>query len=62
MSLPKVQVLQFEKRLTHCVWYDYIHRCRTMDGLIKHLRREVKAKRIMGYRLLTIHREVRGVG
>lgn len=61
MILPQVEVLCFEPTLTHSVWNDYIYRNRTMTGLVKRLRREVKSGRFVGYRFITIHKTVYGL-
>lgn len=59
--LPRVMVLCFEPRVGHSIWTDYHYRNRTMLGLLRHLKDEVKSGRFVAYRLLTIHKEVMGV-
>jgi len=59
--LPQIQVLIFEPELTHSVWSDYWPRARTMKGLMRELRTEIKAGRFVGYRFLTIHEEHLGL-
>jgi len=59
--LPHVMVLEFQPRLTHSVWVDYHYKNRTMCRLLKQLRKEVKSGRFIGYRFITIHKEVYGV-
>ena len=60
-ALPHVMVLTFDPRLTHSVWCDFSHRCRTLAGLERTLRAETKAGRIVGFRFITIHRDVLGL-
>lgn len=60
-ALPAVMVLEYEPSLTCSVWKDYYHRSRTMNGLLKLLRSEVKAWRFVAYRLISVHRQVYGV-
>jgi hypothetical protein len=60
-TVPQVMVLEYQPELTHSVWVDYRHRCRSFSTLIAKLRKEAKAGRFIGYRLITIEREVMGV-
>jgi hypothetical protein len=60
VQLPRVMVLVYEPRLTHCVWSDFWHRKRSLEGLLKCLRGEVKAGRFSAYRFITIHQETYG--
>lgn len=60
-DLPNVMVLVFEERMGCSVWQDYLHRCRTLNGLLRHLKQEVKAGRFVAFRLLTIHKQEMGV-
>jgi len=55
--LPRVMVLIYQPELTHSVWQDYRHRCRTANGLQKLLKREKLSGRIVAHRLITIHEE-----
>lgn len=61
MNLNRVMVLKYEPDLTHSVWVDYFTRCRSRKSLLKLLRKEVKAGNYVGYRLITVRREVYGV-
>jgi len=54
-------VLKFEPDLTHSVWVDYMCRARTINGLMKQLRRDIKAGVYGGYRLMTVHKQCYGV-
>jgi len=54
------QVLVFDPRVTQSHWEDYNHSCRTVEGLKKQLRRGVKRGDWVGWRLITIHKEVLG--
>jgi len=54
-------VLVYQPELKHSVWTDYIHQCRTLNGLRKQLRSEIKRGRFVGYRFVTIHREIMGL-
>lgn len=56
-GIPQVMVLKYRPELTHSIWVDYWHRFRTLHGVEKGLRREIKAGRIVGYRFITINEE-----
>lgn len=58
---PYAQVLVFQPELTHSVWLDHWHRCRSKESLEKRLRKGVREGRYVGYRLLTIHEEHIGI-
>lgn len=60
-QIPKVMVLVYEKALTHSVWLDYWHQNRTLSGLMKALRKNVKSGVFVGYRLITVHEEKLGL-
>lgn len=57
----KIMVLCPEPALTHSVWCDYITRARTMNGLMRELRREIKAGHFVAYRFITIHEQHYGL-
>ena len=59
-QLPSVQVLVFEPRLTHSVWVDFVHRCRTLMGLLKKLQAGVRSGEYVGYRLIEVKDECIG--
>ena len=59
--LPSVMVLEFKSELGHSVWIDYFHRCRTLKGLTKLLKSEVKAGKYVAFRLMHITREEMGI-
>lgn len=54
-ALPKVMVLEYQPELTHSVWVDLRHGCRTKSGLAKVLRNGMQAGDWTGYRLITEH-------
>lgn len=60
-AIPRAQALIFQPELTHSVWTDVMHRKRSRKSLEAMLRKEVRAGRYMGYRLLTIEAEYIGV-
>lgn len=62
MSLPMSQVLVFDERLGHSHWVDHMSRARTLHGLVKELRDGVKQGEYVGYRLLHLYWEMRGIG
>ncbi len=49
------QVLKFYPELSCSVWLDYHHSYRKVYRLLAHLRKEVKAGRVVGYRFITVH-------
>lgn len=53
-TMPQVVVLQYEPALTHSVWVDYRHRKRSIEALLKGLRKEINDGRFVAYRLITI--------
>jgi hypothetical protein len=60
-QLPHTMVLKFEPVLRHSIWIDLCHRYRTMGGLLKHLQKSVRLGQYVGYRFITIHKEVKGI-
>jgi hypothetical protein len=60
-AMPSAQALIFQPELTHSVWTDVMHRKRSRKSLEAMLRKEVRAGRYVGYRLLTIEEEYIGV-
>lgn len=60
-DMPHTMVFMFSPELGHSMWVDFYHRKRTVKGLIKHLRKAVKRGEYIGYRLITIHHEAKGV-
>lgn len=60
-AIPYAQALIFQPELTHSVWTDVMHRKRSRKSLEALLRKEVRAGRYVGYRLLTIEAEYIGV-
>lgn len=60
-AMPKVMVFCFQPELTHSVWVDFSHRYRTVSSLIKHLKKSVKRGDYIGYRIITVHKEVMGI-
>ncbi len=56
-----VMVLKYEPALTHSVWMQFHHRCRSVKSLRRLLREMTKAGDIVGYRLITIHEQVIGI-
>ena len=59
--LPHVMVLVYEEALTHSVWQDYMHRCRTLKGLMRLLKSEIKEGRFVAFRLMHITHEEMGI-
>jgi hypothetical protein len=61
LSIPmRVMVLKY-KPLSYCsFWMDHEHRCRSYDRLIQQLTRRIRKQEIVGYRLITVHKEVIG--
>lgn len=60
-QMPSVMVFVFSKDLGHSMWVDFVHRKRTVRSLVKCLRTAVKRGEYIGYRLITIHHEAKGV-
>ena len=58
--VPDAMVLVFQPKLTHSVWEDFECRARTRKGLIKILAAGVRCGQWVGYRLMTIERDVMG--
>ncbi len=56
----KAMVLVYQPELTHSVWQDFISRHKTIDGLEKALRKGVRNGKWVGWRLMTITKEVIG--
>lgn len=61
MSMPSAQVFEFDERLGHSHWIDYISRARSVEGLLKELQTQVKRGVYLGYRIMHTYYEVRGV-
>lgn len=59
-KLPSVMVLVYEPALTHSNWEDVVHHCRTLNGLVRFLRKGVRDGNWIAYRFLTIHGECTG--
>lgn len=59
--LPKVMILQFQPELTHSVWVDFEHRCRSMASLIRLLRFMVEKGDAIGYRLIDVREQHLGI-
>jgi len=60
-AILRAQALIFQPELTRSVWTDVMHRKRSRKSLEAMLRKEVRAGRYVGYRLLTIEAEYIGV-
>lgn len=60
-QMPSVMVLKYYPELSHSQWSDFHHQKRTVAGLLKYLRQAVKRGEFVGYRFITIHKEVMGV-
>lgn len=58
--IPSAQVLVHQPELTHSVWTDFVHRCRSLDALRKKLRLAVRKGEYVGYRLLRIEEQYLG--
>ena len=58
---PRVMVLQYEPALKMSIWKDFYHRRRSRNGLIRLLRREIKARRFVAFRLIHIEEEFFGI-
>lgn len=59
--LPQAQVIEYDERLGHSHWIDYISRTRSVEGLIKELQQQVKRGVYLGYRIMHTYVEVSGV-
>lgn len=59
--LPQAQVFEYDERLGHSHWIDYISRARSVDGLLKELQSQVKRGVYLGYRITHTYYEVLGV-
>ncbi len=59
--LPRVMVFEFQKELTHSVWIDFEYRNRTLNGLIKTLRKMVENGEIIGFRLIRVEEQHLGI-
>ena len=57
----KAQALIYQPELTHSVWTDVQHRCRSRAALQKMLRKRVRSGEYVGYRILHIEEEHIGV-
>ena len=60
-AIPSAQALIFQPELTHSVWTDVMHRKRSRKSLEAMLRKGVRSGEYVGYRLLTIEAEYRGI-
>jgi len=60
--LPLAQVLVFKKELTHSVWVDLIHRCRTRKSLERYLMNGTKTGRFVDWRLVYVQSDCRQAG
>lgn len=60
-NLPQVMALVFDERIQQSAWIDYIHRARTLAGLIRQLSKEIKDGQIVGYRLMRTELEITGI-
>lgn len=58
--LPSAQVFVYEPRLSHSIWVDYYSRARTVEGLVRNLRKSVKSGKYLGYRLIHVYVEILG--
>jgi hypothetical protein len=56
-----VQVMVYDVQLEHSCWRDFHHRCRTLDGLMSAIRREITRGRFVAFRFVTIHLTVHGI-
>lgn len=59
--IPHTMVFMYSPALGHSMWVDFFHRKRTKAGLLKYLQTAVKRGEYIGYRFITIHKEVKGV-
>ncbi len=56
----KAMVLVYQPELTYSVWQDFISRHTTIDGLENALRKGVRNGEWVGWRLITITKEIIG--
>lgn len=60
--MVRAQVLEFQKELNYSVWIDYESRARSVKTIIAELRKCVFSGKYVGYRLIHIYYECKGVG
>lgn len=57
----QAQLLQFDERLGHSHWVDFMSRARTLKGLVRQCREKVSAGEAVGYRLHHVYWERIGI-